>query len=222
MRRAVNNHPRASRRGFTLVELLSVIAIIGVLAAIIIVVVGNMRGKTHSVRCGSNIRQVQSLALIWAKDNRDWVPQAMWFMKDIHKSRAGATNLRSVGYTDELGKCPSSEVLAPNYGINSKLVQGSPGGQQWGDNYTQYYEHGRYKYSQIQTASTIVFAETAKVKDWSFGGAAAYMAINVGTTNTLGARHDGKAWVAYADGHIELKVPADIATDPIWAKGITN
>jgi len=209
------------RRAFTLVELLAVIAIIGVLAAIIIVSVGRVRESARASRCGANIRQIQALALVWAKDNRDWVPQGLWFQKDIHQSRVGATNLRTVGYTDELGKCDGTDELAPNYGINSKLVQGGPDGQ-WGSNYTQYYEHGRYKYSQIQTAGTIVFAETAKVSGWSFGGASSYMAINVGTTNTLGPRHSDKAWVAYADGHVELKAPADIATDPIWAKGITN
>ena len=208
-------------RAFTLVELLAVIAIIGVLAAIVIASVGSVRESARSSRCGSNIRQIQSLALLWAKDNRDWVPQGLWFQADIQKSRAGATNLRNVGYTDELGKCDGTDELAPNYGINSNLVQGGPAGQ-WGNNYTQYYEHGRYKYSQIQTSSTIVFAETAKVSGWSFGGASSYMALNVGGTNTLGPRHSGKAWVAYADGHVQLKAPADIATDPIWTKGITN
>lgn len=211
----------ARRRAFTLVELLSVIAILGVLAGIILVAVGSVREKTRAARCGANIRQVQSLALIWAKDNRDWVPQAMWSMKDIQKTRLGATNLRSVGYTDELGKCGSTEVLSPNYGINSKLVSGGDSGK-WGQNDVQYYEHGRYKYAQIQTAGTIVFAETEKIKDWSVAGAGAYLATNVGTTNTLGAHHDGKAWVAYADGHVELRAPDDIATDPVWSKGITN
>ncbi|WPJ95104.1 type II secretion system protein [Coraliomargarita algicola] len=211
-----------SRHAFTLIELLTVVAVVSILASLALVGISSVRDKAQTAHCGSNIRQIQSLALLWAQDNNGWVPQAMWFLEDINQKRVGATNLRSVGYTDKLGKCPSSEVLAPNYGINSKLVQGSPSGQQWGNNYSQYYEHGRYKYSQIQASDTIVFAETEKVKNWSFGGAAAYMAINVDSNNTLGSRHSGKAWVAYADGHIELQYPADIATDLVWNKGINE
>lgn len=215
------NSPRPRfRRAFTLVELLAVIAIIGVLAAIVIVTVGRAREGAHSSRCGSNARQIQSLALVWAKDNRDWVPQAMWFL-DNSKKKYGTTNLRAVGYTDELGTCPGGDGLpAPNYGINIKLVAG--GSSQWGVNDVQYWEHGRYKYSQIQTAKTIVFAETAKVAGYNAGGSGAYVAINNATANTLSTRHSDKAWVAYADGHVELKAPADIATDPIWNEGITN
>lgn len=209
------------RRAFTLVELLTVIAIIGVLAAITIVAVGRVRESARTTRCGANIRQIQALALLWAKDNRDWVPQAMWFLENS-KKKYGTTNLRSVGYTDELGTCPDSDGLpAPNYGINIKLVAGGPDGQ-WGSNSVQFWDHGRYKYSQIQTARTIVFAETTLLKDYNISGSGAYVAINNSSANTLSTRHSEKAWVAYADGHIELQEHANVATDPIWNQGITN
>lgn len=206
-----------ARRAFTLVELLTVIAIIGVLAAIVIVSVGSVRESARSSRCSANIRQVQSLALLWAKDNRDWVPQALWYTKDINKLRLGASNLRSVGYTDELGTCPNADGLpAPNYGINNKLVQGA---DNWGANDVHFYERGRYKYSQIQGSKTIIFAETAKTGGgWSISGAGAYMSA----FGSLGPRHSDKAWVAYADGHVELKRPEDLTDTVTWNQGITN
>lgn len=211
---------RPRQRAFTLIELLAVVAIIGVLAGISILTVGRVRSSARSSRCGANIRQIQSLALVWAKDNRDWVPQGLWYTDGISKLRAGATNLRSVGYTDELGTCPDGDDLpAPNYGINNKLVQGSNGEGTWGKNDVQFYEHGRYKYSQIQGAKTIIFAETQKTSGgWSISGAGAYMSAYT----SLGPRHDDKAWVAYADGHVELKAPSKLTDTVVWNEGITN
>jgi prepilin-type N-terminal cleavage/methylation domain-containing protein/prepilin-type processing-associated H-X9-DG protein len=49
---------RRSRGGFTLVELLTVIAVIGILAAIIIPTVGNVRENARRSAAGSNLRQI--------------------------------------------------------------------------------------------------------------------------------------------------------------------
>lgn len=52
-------HPTSRRsRAFTLIELLTVIAIIGILAAILIPVTANVRESARQTKCASNIRQV--------------------------------------------------------------------------------------------------------------------------------------------------------------------
>ncbi|MDR1280136.1 MAG: type II secretion system GspH family protein [Opitutaceae bacterium] len=59
------------KRGFTLVELLAVIAIIRVLAAILIPVVGSVRASAASARCLSHLRQAGIAFANWSADNKN-------------------------------------------------------------------------------------------------------------------------------------------------------
>lgn len=66
------NFRSAHRRslGFTLVELLTVIAIVGVLASIIIPVVGKVRTSSQSSSCKSNLRQIWMAANLYANEHK--------------------------------------------------------------------------------------------------------------------------------------------------------
>lgn len=59
---------------FTLIELLTVIAIIGILAAILIPVVGSVRESAKRAGWVSNLRQIGIACHIYASENNDWLP----------------------------------------------------------------------------------------------------------------------------------------------------
>ncbi len=61
-------------RAFTLIELLAVIAIIGILAALLMPALGKTKGKAQSTACLSNLKQLQTGWLMYAHANNDALP----------------------------------------------------------------------------------------------------------------------------------------------------
>jgi prepilin-type N-terminal cleavage/methylation domain-containing protein/prepilin-type processing-associated H-X9-DG protein len=70
----IPTHSSSPTKAFTLVELLTVIAIIGILAAILIPVIGKVRQSARTSTCASNLRQIGVATLAFTAEHKNWLP----------------------------------------------------------------------------------------------------------------------------------------------------
>lgn len=63
-----------NRKAFTLVELLTVIAVLGLLAFLLVPTIQTARMKANQAACASNLRQIGSALLLYANDNGGSLP----------------------------------------------------------------------------------------------------------------------------------------------------
>lgn len=77
---------KGARKGFTLVELLIVIIIIGILAGAMMLVAGTSRDSAEASRIISDLRSVKAAALMMLADNPMGFTTAMWGQLDTDPS----------------------------------------------------------------------------------------------------------------------------------------
>lgn len=63
-----------SAKAFTLVELVVVIAVVGILAALLLSALGRVKARTSRIQCVSNLRNIGLAARIFATDNEGLLP----------------------------------------------------------------------------------------------------------------------------------------------------
>ena len=100
---------------FTLIELMVVIAIIAILAALLLPALSNAKDKGKSIKCISNIRQLSMAAHFHVDDNEEALPWSERFWT--------APANRGFNFTD-----PSSPSFLPNFYAQMRTYLGSNDG----------------------------------------------------------------------------------------------
>lgn len=121
---------RRASAAFTLVELLTVIAIIGVLSTLVFAAVGPVRARADSTKCLSNLRQIGIASQLYSQDNKGRLPSSSHQRAPDGSSRSWTVTLAAYLGPNFIGKCPSvPDHPAPvTYGWNDLLTKADGSG----------------------------------------------------------------------------------------------
>jgi prepilin-type N-terminal cleavage/methylation domain-containing protein/prepilin-type processing-associated H-X9-DG protein len=217
--------------GFTLVELLVVIAVIGILAALLLSALAQGKTAAQRVHCGSNLRQLHLAAQLYWDDHegRSFAYQGaaanggtIYWFGWIQEERAGegrrgfdAAQGALYPYLQGRGveQCPSLRLSDGRLKLKAQ-------GATYGYGYN-FYLFGA-NVSQIHQVSDLaVFADAAQVNTWQAPASAAhplfeewyYLDDNPDQPNCH-FRHQHAATVVFGDGHIGRESPRAGSLDP--------
>lgn len=197
-------------RGFSLIELLTVVAIIGVLTALATVVVGRTRGAAKRAACQANLRQMGVAFRTYVADNRGFLP-AVTKHTNADTTKGGVNTLGNwqVEISPYFGnqlkqnvqaeanepikqlQCPEFEVVDKNavtrgYGMNDVLTsRGMVRALTGSTNVSNYSYNFRVRAVEVARPSiTVLVSDSDSI------------------LANFATRHAGRANCVFADGHV--------------------
>ncbi len=215
-----------TKKRFTLIELLIVVAIIAILAAMLLPVLNKARQKAKTAQCASNIKQLGQYMQFYVNDNNTW------FYKFGTTALVNCYAIQVPGFASFVG-------YAADKKRENKSIYKCPGGRKeidpnyWHISYGYNYRIGLAGYDASSKITLIkkpsesgLFIEKEGYDDPvlqkgpAYYAEAPYTAAMHGSFMLAGQRHLGQINVAYVDGHagsFRNKLPDKIA-DPVNSK----
>jgi prepilin-type N-terminal cleavage/methylation domain-containing protein/prepilin-type processing-associated H-X9-DG protein len=114
---------KKNQNGFTLVELLTVIAIIGILASLLAPATHEMLGRARATQCASQLHQLGIAIQVYAQDNNQKFPSIEPLPSkpvdpDVPLKSLHDVLIKFVGNSEKVFHCPQDQVRWPVEGAS--------------------------------------------------------------------------------------------------------
>ena len=210
----------SNQRGLTLVELLVVICILGILAALLLPGLSRAQGRAQRTQCARNLHQLGlGLAAVLASDHAyPWyvnnsvtnipLPERWWF-NQLETDGLGISQPPTNFYTTGSWRCPTAQWDQPDPVDHVSYGYNAYGGQRigvWTNNLglAGHYARGPsglLMLAPIAESEVAVPSDMIAIGDTFNGGVAIMRHTNL--TARAYSRHAGRLMVLFCDGHLE-------------------
>jgi prepilin-type N-terminal cleavage/methylation domain-containing protein/prepilin-type processing-associated H-X9-DG protein len=206
------SYQRSDDSAFTLVELLTVIAIIGILAGILIPVVGKMRESARRSECASQLRGIHQAIGLYMGEKKNFYPPAYggvidtsltwwWYKGDsplaAYAGDGGAGRRAWIDYTICVTSRTTANVEPPGvpgypYVVNYNVMP----------NYNAQVAFKAIHASALHRPSaTILMADSGREGVWTGPGFSSIMAA-ANNWNRVAELHGERTNILWCDGHV--------------------
>lgn len=208
----MNKMRQRSSTGFTLIEVLVVVAIVGVLAAILFTVISRVRENGRSAVCQSNLKQLALAVQQYTADNDSRFPDDKW-------------QLQIFSYIKPSGmvQCPTNQALLPKFNPDLNVPYSPPHIWVLGYDYNGVqlspFRIGprrtlnavsRHEASVLNPSATWMHGDDEPGAGAGGGGTIAYSHCGTNKDFINAVLHNGGGNYSFADGHVKWLTPGAI------------
>ncbi len=186
-------------QAFTLVELLIVIGIITLLAAMLLPALSRAKEAARTISCSNNIRQLGIAAMTYSLDNRGNLP---FFLDWLHSSSPASIDLTTGKLYPHLRSktvylCPTDKMTLP-----ISTATGRAANRQYSYSMNCVICHDSDTARFVAPTKTFLFMEPNLSASDNTGmiGPAAFQGVSAKAVST---RHNGRGHLVFCDFHIE-------------------
>lgn len=198
------------RKGFTLIEILVVISIISLLAAILFPVFARARENARRASCTSNLKQIGLGIMMYSQDYDETFPPGAYTDGSGNKI-IWRSLVQPYVKSTQLFQCPSLQVqldhgIPDSYGCNyndpTVTTVAIAGLMSWSSG---------FKLAAVNNASGTILIGERQNMDWPA------LPSTIVHNNAVTKVHFEGSNFAFADGHVKwLKFGQDVSPDNLW------